>query len=85
MIKLEDLLKDYKDIKNPSLEKKEIIDVLSKKVGLNIKEDQILFRKNIVILKVSPVQKSFVYIRKDESLELIKTMVPHRFIKTIQF
>ena len=85
MIKLEDLLKDYKDIKNPSLEKKEIIDVLSKKVGLNIKEDQILFRKNIVILKVSPVQKSFVYIRKDEILELIKTMVPHRFIKTIQF
>ena len=85
MINIEDLLKDYKNIKNPLIEKKEVSVAIKEKFGLDIDPSLVFFRKNILILKISPVQKSFLYIRKNEVLEIIKTIVPNRFITSIQF
>ena len=85
MINIGDLLKDYLEIKNPLTDKMEVSKALNGKFNLNIKEDQIFFRKNTIVFKVSPAQKNFIYIRKNEFLEIIKNIVPNRFINTIQF
>lgn len=85
MINIGDLLKNYAEIKNPIVDKTAISSDLNMKFNLNIKEDQIFFRKNIIILKVNSVQKNFIFIRKNEILENIKNIVPNRFINTIQF
>lgn len=85
MINIGDLLKGYSEIKNPLVEKTAVLISLNEKFNLNIKEEQIFFRKNTIILKVNSVQKSFIYIRKNEVLEEVKKIVPERFINNIQF
>lgn len=85
MINISDLLSDYSKIKNPLLEKKEVSDALNKNFNLNIEENQVFFRKNVVILKVSSVKRSFVFMNKGKILEIVKTAIPERFINTIQF
>ena len=85
MIKIEDLLKDYKNIKNPQAEKKEILNALNTRFSLDIKENQLFLRKNAVVFKVGAIQKNFIYIRKEDILNIIKTIVPDRFISNIQF
>ena len=85
MINIGDLLKDYSKIKNPLLEKVDVLNALNEKFNLNIKENQVFFRKNTLVLKVNAVQKSFIYIKKDEILEVVKNIVPNRFVNNIQF
>jgi hypothetical protein len=85
MINIGDLLKNYSEIKNPLLEKMDVLKALNEKFNFNIKENQIFFRKNTIILKVDAVQKNFIYIRKNDILEVVKSIVPNRFINNIQF
>ncbi len=80
-----DLLKDYLEIKNPLTDKVGVSEALNGRFNLNIKENQIFFRKNTIVFKVSSAQKNFIYIRKDQVLEIVKNTVPNRFINTIQF
>ena len=85
MINIGDLLSNYSKIKNPLIEKKEVSNVLLSDFNLDIKENQIFFRKNVLLLKVSPVYKSFIFMKKNKILESVNKIVPERFIKTIQF
>lgn len=85
MVNIGDLLSGYLKIKNPLTEKKEVCEVLNEKFKLGINESQIFFRKNTVILKISPVKRSFIYMNKDKILEEVKAVVPERFINIIQF
>ena len=84
MIDIGDLLKKYSEIKNPNIEKEFVLESL-RKINLNIKENQIFFRKNTLVLKVSPVQKNFIYIRKTDILNEIKKTIPDRMIDNISF
>lgn len=85
MINIGDLLSDYLKIKNPQEDKRDVCEALREKFGLKINENQVFFRKNIIILKINPVQRSFMYIKKNEILNLVKTTVPNRFIDTVNF
>ena len=85
MINIGELLKDYQGIKNPNVEKIQLVDILNKKYNLNIKESQVFFRKNTLILKITATQKNFVFIKKNEILELVESVCPERFIDTIRF
>ncbi len=78
-------MKDYLKIKNPLVDKVSLSDELNKEFNLNIKEEQVFFRKNVLILKVNAVQKSFVFMRKNAVLETVNRICPDRFIDTIQF
>ncbi len=85
MINIGDLLSAYTKIKNPLDDKKIVSEAIKNTFGLEVDSDQVFFRKNILILKVNSVQKSFLYIRKDKLLEIIKQAVPDRLISTINF
>jgi len=85
MINIGDLLGDYLKIKNPQEDKRSVVDAIKNQIGLNIDESQVFFRKNIIILKVNSVQKSFIYIRKEQILKIIKETIPNRFIDSIGF
>ena len=85
MINLDDLLKDYTKIKNPLIDKKSVSEAINNKFNLNIKEEQIFFRKNLIVFKVNPTQKSFIYMKKADILEIVKNIAPERFVNSIQF
>lgn len=85
MINIGELLKDYQGIKNPNVEKIQLVDTLNKKYYLNIKESQVFFRKNTLVLKITAAQKNFVFMKKNEILELVGSVCPERFINTIRF
>jgi hypothetical protein len=85
MINIGELLKDYQGIKNPNVEKTRFVEALNKKYNLNIKENQVFFRKNTLILKITATQKNFVFMKKNEILELVGSVCPEQFIDTIRF
>jgi hypothetical protein len=85
MINIGDLLGAYTKIRNPLDDKRVVADVVKNTFGLEIESSQVFFRKNTLILKVNSVQKSFLFIRKDKLLEVIKTSVPDRMVDTISF
>ena len=85
MINISDLLAGYSNIKNPLVEKREVVDALNNTFNLNIKEKDVFFRKNVLILKINSVQKIFVFMNKDKILSVVNGVVPDRFINTIQF
>ncbi len=85
MINIGDLLKNYSEIKSPLTDKLSVSNALNEKFNIDIKEDQIFFRKNTIVFKVNSVQKNLIYIKKNNVLEIIKNTVPNRFINTIQF
>jgi hypothetical protein len=85
MINIGDLLGDYSKIKNPQEDKKSVVDAVKNQTGLDIDETHVFFRKNTIILKVNPVQKNFIYIRKEQILKIIKETIPNRFVDSIGF
>lgn len=85
MIKLDDLLQNYKLIKNPLDEKKSVLEALNKEFGLNINEKTMFFRQNTVIFKVDAVQKNFIFLNQSKILNFINQINPERQIKGLRF
>jgi hypothetical protein len=85
MINIGDLLGAYSKIKNPLDDKRVIVDIIEKNFNLKIEENQVFFRKNLLILKVNSVQKNYLHIRRDVLLKAVKESVPDRFINNINF
>ena len=85
MINIADLLSEYSKIKNPIEEKKEVCNVLNTKFNINLKEENVVFRQGVVVFKVSPAIKSLLFVKKQEVLQAINSVIPSRFVKNIQF
>ncbi len=85
MIKLDDLLQNYKLIKNPIEEKKEVFEAINKEFNLRINEKTMFFRQNTVIFKVDSVQKNKIFLNQARIIDFINKISSERQIKKIQF
>ncbi len=85
MIKLDDLLQNYKLIKNPIEEKKEVFEAINKEFNLRINEKTMFFRQNTVIFKVDSVQKNKIFLNQAKIIDFINKISSERQIKKIQF
>lgn len=85
MLHLSDLLSRFKGISNTEKAKKEVVaQELSSIIGVPITQQQITISKNTLLLKVQPIIKSEVMLKKDEILQKIKNISGLSHITTIQ-
>lgn len=85
MLHLANLLLRFKGITNTDKAKKEIISQeLTQTLNFTITHQQVIFSKNTLILKVQPIIKSEIMLRKDEILQKIKNISGLSHITTIQ-
>ncbi len=85
MLQLSDLLTRFKGISNTDKAKKEIVgQELTRIIGIPITYQQVIISKNTLILKVQPIIKSEIMLKKDEILQKIKNISGLSHITTIQ-
>lgn len=75
MLQLSDLLSRFKNLTNTEKVKKELIATeISKIIGVPIGHHQISFSKNTIFIKVPPIIKTEILLKKPQILETIKTL-----------
>lgn len=85
MLQLSDLLARFAGITNTDKAKKELVgQELARIIGVSVSPQQIHISKNILILKVQPIVKSEILLKKDEVLQGIKKIPALGHITAIQ-
>lgn len=75
MIPLQDLLSRFKNLTNTEKVKKElIVGVIKDVTGVEILVKNIIFSKNIIILKVNPLIKTEIALKKHDILNKLRKM-----------
>ena len=75
MIPLEQLLTRFKNLTNTEKVKKELIcNTINKILGINIPLSTISISKNTIFIKVAPIIKTEVFLKKQEILTNIQTI-----------
>ncbi len=84
MIPLTQLLSRFKGLINTEKAKKEIIcEEITKIIGISIVYNQVSFSKNTIFLKVHPVIKSEIALKKEEILKKIHSLKEFSYILDI--
>ena len=85
MLKLSGLLARFKGLANTEKAKKECVaEVLSEIIGVPITHNQISFSKNTIFIKVQPIIKTEIAIKKEEILVKINNLSGMQYITGIQ-
>lgn len=85
MLQLSDLLSRFKNLTNTEKAKKGLIAAeISKIIGAPITHQQISFSKNTIFIKVQPIIKTEILLKKPQILETIKTLPGLVYISDIQ-
>lgn len=81
-INIQAFLEKYKRFKNPKEEREKIADIISKELGVEIKENQISVTKNTLSIKTNNYIKTEIFLKKDK---ILKTLNENKFyIKDIK-
>lgn len=85
MLQLHQFLARFKNITNTEKAKKELLATeISKVIGVPITHQQISFPKNTIFIKVSPIIKAEILLKRPQILEIIKTLPGLSYISDIQ-
>lgn len=85
MLQLSDLLSRFKNLTNTDRAKKELVgEEISKMIGVPVNYQQISFSKNTIFLKVQPIIKTEIALKKDTLLKKIKSLPGFEYISNIQ-
>lgn len=68
---LASLLLKFKNLKDPKEERRKIAEIISKELGIEILESQIIFSKNNVTLKVDNYVKTELFMQKEKLLKVL--------------
>lgn len=75
MIPITELLLRFRNIKNTEKSKKEMIcREIKETTGIIIEHKQVVFSKNIIMLKVKPIIKTEIFLKKEELMKRIKSI-----------
>jgi len=85
MFEIKDLLKVFKNIKDPREAKITIASVLNAEIGSDlVKVDNIKIEKHIIWLKIHPAIRQKLFFKKNEILETIKKHLPDEVLVDIR-
>lgn len=85
MLQLHQFLARFKNITNTEKAKKELLTTeISKVIGVPITHQQISFSKNTIFIKVPPIIKAEILLKRSQILEIIKTLPGLSYISDIQ-
>jgi hypothetical protein len=85
MQNLADLLSRFKEIENPKEIKIKVSSVFEKVFGFKVGDDSVKVSEGKLYVKVHPVQKNIIFMRKDDVLMAIRNDFPELTIKSIIF
>jgi hypothetical protein len=71
-LSLQSLLEKYKHLKNPKDEKIKIAKIVSYILGIEITNDQVEIKKDILNLKIDNYLKTEIFMKKDKILNTLK-------------
>ncbi len=80
---LEEFLKRFTVIRDPSQEKTEIASIISAVIKADISKESIDVRKGAITIKAHPAIKGLIFINKEAILAEIKTKMPEKGISAI--
>lgn len=84
MLQINQLLERFKNLKNGDKVKKQLIKEVFDKKNIPINIDQISITKDIIFLKINPIVKTEVFLKKEEILRQIKEISIISFISDIK-
>lgn len=84
MLPLHQLLSRFKNLTNTEKVKKELVCDLLKKNNIPVTVNQVSFSKNTIFLKTQPIIKSEIFLKKNEILEIVKTIPGLSGVDSIQ-
>ncbi len=83
MKNIEEFLKKFKLIPNPLNYKTDIIVIIENVTKQKIDVNNIKLQGNNIVLKVHPIVKNLIFIKKEEILKEISIKIPNRKIDSI--
>jgi hypothetical protein len=73
MIEIKDLLNKFSDILlSEEVKKKSIKDIISEVVRVNIKNEDIKIKNNVIYLDIKPIYKNEIFLKRDEILSKLQ-------------
>lgn len=84
MFNIAQLLEKFKSIKDPSIEKEKIAEVVAQLTGLQIKKEDISVKNQVVFVKIAPTAKMAVFLKKAQIIAQIKAILPELLIIDIR-
>lgn len=84
MLQINQLLERFKNLKNGDKVKKQLIKEVFDKNNIPINIDTITIVKDIIFLKIKPIIKTEVFLKKEEILRQIKEISIISFISDIK-
>ena len=85
MVNISELLTSYSEIQNPLDDKKAISELFNGEYNIQILENQIFFRGNVLVLKIPPTQRSLIFIKQKEIIQKINNILKKRNFISIRF
>ena len=81
MFNIEKFLEKFsKNIKNTEIYKKQILEIIKNQIEVNIPEESIEIKNNIVYIKLSPAYKNKIFIYKKQILEDISSSLSIKIV-----
>ncbi len=84
MIPIENLLSRFKNLTNTEKRKKELMIEICRKENIQLNTKQIFFSKNYVVLKVPPIIKTEILLKKEDLLKKINKTIKNEIYKDIR-
>lgn len=85
MIEIKDLLAGLRDkLFSAEIKKDEIRRIISKELNLNLKSEDIEIKNNSVFLKIKPIYKNELFLKREIILEKLEQSLGHKAPKEVK-
>ena len=85
MIEIKDLLAGLRDkLFSAEIKKDEIRRIISKELNLNLKPEDIEIKNNSVFLKIKPIYKNELFLKREIILEKLEQSLGHKAPKEVK-